>query len=58
MKDFSKSLRKTYANWSFSQVSSMKIVEVRYIIDRLGTEIMIIEIPMLFKLDPGEAKLL
>ena len=48
--EFSRSLRKTYSNWWFSQVCSIKTVEVRKLTDKLETETMIIEIPMLFKL--------
>ena len=48
--NFSKSLRKTYSNWCFSQVCSIKTVEVRKLTDKLETETMIIEIPMLLKL--------
>ena len=43
-------LRKKYSNWWFSQVCSIKTVEVRKVTDQLETETMIIEIPMLLKL--------
>ena len=47
---FLKSLRKTHSSWWFSQVCSIKTVEVRKLTDALETETMIIEIPMPLKL--------